>query len=80
MLSIFDNGYFTTVTGGGSLFQNFVRNKTLGYYTGKYHCVTPPNDPGYRTARLRHLPFDRCFSFSDEDVHQRKYNFNTLDT
>ena len=46
--------------------------KILDFYTGKSHRVTLPDDPKYRTAILRYLPFDRCFSFTDDDVNDHK--------
>ena len=72
MIILFDNGYFTTVSGGGSLFQKIKEFKILDFYTGKGHRVTVPEDKNYRMARLRFLPFDRCFSFTDDDVNDRK--------
>ena len=73
LIILFDNGYFTTVLGGGALLESFMLDKTLGFYTGKGFDVKKPNDFGYRNARLRYLPFDRCFSFADDDVDMRKY-------
>ena len=72
-ITIFDNGYFTTVSGHGSLFDQFLLNKTLGDYTGKNYRVRIPTDTDYRQARLQYLPFDRCFSFSEEDVDDREF-------
>ena len=74
VLLVFDNGYFTTVVGSGSLCNYFLSEKTLHDYTGKHFKVRMPTDPDYQQARLRYLPFDRCFSFSDDDVDNREYN------
>ena len=73
LLILFDNGYFTTVSGGGTLFEKFMECKILDFYSGKGHRVIHPEDPHYCTARLRYLPFDRCFSFTDDDVNDRKF-------
>ena len=75
MLMIFDNGFFTTVAGNGEIFHTFCKTKTLGNYTGKNYIVRKPGDAEYRHARLRLLPFDRCFYFRDEDVDSRKKFF-----
>ena len=72
LLIIFDNGYFTTVSGGGKLLEIFMLDKTIGQYTGRGHVVCKPDEFGYHNARLRFLPFHRCFSFADEDVDKRK--------
>ena len=74
IIILFDNVYFTVVSGWGSIFDNFVQYKTLGDYSGKYFGVRNPEDDDYRTARVRYLPFDRCFSFGDDDVTDRKFN------
>ena len=73
VILIFDNGFFTTVSGSGELFNVFCKEKYLGPYTGKNYIVHEPCDPGYRYARLRHLPFDHCFNYMEEDVDKRAY-------
>ena len=72
LLILFDNGYFTTVFGGGSLLKKFMELKIIDLYTGKGHSVVKPDEKKYHTARLRYLPFDRCFSFTEDDVNDRE--------
>ena len=42
--------------------------------------VTHPENSKYCTARLRYLPFDRCFSFWDEDVDDCKFHLSLNST
>ena len=72
IIMLFDNGYFTVVSGCGKMFNLFCRDKILGSYTGRNHIVREPTDADYRNAKIRHLPFDRCFSFKEEDVDKLK--------
>ena len=73
VILIFDNGFFTTVSGSGELFNVFCKEKHLGPYTGKNYLVREPNDSAYRNAKLRHLPFDHCFNYMEEDVDKCKF-------
>ena len=52
LLLLFDNGFFTTVTGNGDMFHSFCKYKTLGNYTGHHFNVRKPSDFDYRTARI----------------------------
>ena len=72
IIVLFDNDFFTTVSGSGQLFEVFCKEKYLGPYTDRNYFVREPDDPQYRHAPLRHLPFDHCFNYMDEDVHQRE--------
>ena len=72
LIILFDNGYFTTVSGDGELFDVFCRDKTFGQYTGRNYKVKKTSDAEYRTAKLRFLPFDHCFHYSEDDVNSRK--------
>ena len=55
------NGYFTTVGGQGPMLQNFLRNLSLGNYSGRGIIAKMPNEPQYNRSRMRFLPFDHCF-------------------
>ena len=52
IIIIFDNGYFTTISGDGHMFHSFCKDKTLGNYTGRNYVVCKPDDPLYRHARM----------------------------
>ena len=75
MIMLFDNGFFTTVAGDGEMFISFCRDKILGSYSGRNYIVRLPDDDEYRHAPLRMLPFDRCFNFREDDVNDRKIEF-----
>ena len=55
------NGYFTTVGGQGPVLQNFLRNLSLGNYSGRGIIAKMPNEPQYNHSRMRFLPFDHYF-------------------
>ena len=73
----FDNGYFTTVSGGGDMFEKFGTEKfwetTLVKITWLRTLLIQVN----RKARLPYLPFDHCFSYEEKDVGQRMFSFYT---
>ena len=70
MLLLFDNGFFTTVTGAEDMFHSFCKSKTLGNYTGHNYAVQKPTDYDYHTARIRYLPFDHAFYYHEYNVDQ----------
>ena len=72
ILLIFDNRFFTTITGSGEMFTVFMKDKILGDYTGKNFIIRSPGDADYHTARIRYLSFDHSFYFCDYDVNDRK--------
>ena len=69
-----DNGYFCTVSGTGDMYDEFVRTRQLGLFNGRNSPITGPKDPNYPKAKLRFLPFDHAFNFTDKDVDKRKYS------
>ena len=71
-LIMFDNGYFTTISGAGEVYHSFCKDKNLGNYTGRFAFPKHPSDPGYETSLLRMLPFDHTFTFLPTDVNARK--------
>ena len=69
------NGYFTTATGEGDLFQKFCQYGVLGQYTGRNVRYRSPSQADYSEARLRLLPFDHAFSHCTKDVQEREWIF-----
>ena len=71
-LIIFDNGYYTIISGTGEIFHAFCKNKSLGNYNGNDEDPTDPSDPRYYSSKLRIIPFDNTFTFLPNDVNDRK--------
>ena len=71
-LLILCNGIFSTSTGQGELYDTYVRDKTIGEYTGRNVKARKPDDDDYNSAKLRILPFDHAFNHCKIDVDQRK--------
>ena len=71
-LLILSNGYFSTVAGEGQLFRTFCETKTIGDYIGRGVRARHPEDPDYKTSKLRKLPFDYAFNHATHDVDKRK--------
>ena len=74
-LIIFDNGYYTIISGSGKIFHAFCKDKTLGNYNGNDENPTAPTDPMYSSSKLRIIPFDQSFTFLPNDVDDRKILF-----
>ena len=72
-LIVFDNGYYTIISGSGKMFNAFGKTKSLGNYTGRFEIPKEPTDPNYSKSKLRILPFDKTFTFLPNDVDQSKF-------
>ena len=72
-LIIFDNGYYTIISGSGKIYHVFCCNKMFGNYTGRFSMPSSPSDPDYNKSLLRIMPFDQAFTFLPKDVNERKF-------
>ena len=55
IIIIFDNGYYTIISGSGKIYHAFCHNKTLGNYTGSVFSTFQ----SFR-SKLQHIPFANC--------------------
>ena len=70
---VLSNGYFSTSTGEGSLYEEFRKSKKLGHYIGKNVYEKTHDDVDYSKSRLRHMPFDRAFTHCNTDAKDCKF-------
>ena len=50
------------------MFDNFVKNRKFGNYTGRGIRPRWPEDEGYNRCRMRIVPFDYCFRTTREPI------------
>ena len=63
-----DIGFYTVIGGEGEMFDNFVKNRKFGNYSGRGMKPHWPEDDDYNRCRLRILPFDQCFKATREPI------------
>ena len=71
-----ETGKFTNLAGCGSMFDNFLDNKTLGNHSGQNETPLYPDQKDFWKSKLRILPFDHTFTFLPIDVNKRKHMKN----
>ena len=69
-----ETGTFTSLSGCGSMFDNYVKNGNFGNHSGKNEKLRYPDERNFCTSKLRVLPFDHTFTFLPIDVNKRKQN------
>ena len=79
-LLILCNGYFTTLAGEGSLYNQFKNHKNIVgcEYTGRNLRVRTADDEDYKKCRLRDMTFDRAFSHCMKNAQDHGYSFRLL--
>ena len=71
LLFLFDNGYSTTMSGWGNLYDHYCNFKQLGQYTGRNVKPRQPSDTDYCQSRLHIMPFDHAFKLVTTDITKR---------
>ena len=76
IMIVIDAKSYCTLGGVGKMYDEFLRSKQIGNFTGKHTQATTREDPRYKSSLLRIVKFDGCFFKIHTTPKDCKFVFN----